>query len=171
MEVVRVRSQSNLATVDSASRDIFNEHYFGIRQRDPELELPVPSKTGAEEIFSHIKLTVENVCAKKEKEKQVGWWLGRIGEVHEEYFTATLEDEHGRISIAEFGKEEITPADLNLLAPNGRFSYTVTQMDKRTGREYVSKISLSGPAIWTKKDSERARESYEKLFPEELFEF
>ena len=89
----------------------------------------------------------------------------------EDYFTASLEDLHGRISTAEFSKKEITPSDLNLLAPNVRFSYTVTQMDRRSGREYVSKISLSGPAIWTKKDFEQAKKSYEKLFPEELFKF
>ena len=171
MEVERVRSQSSLATVNSASGDIFDDHYIGIRREEPEQEISIPSRTSVENKVSYIKLHSEKVHPKEEKAKQVGWWLGRVEEVYEDYFTASLEDLHGRISAAEFSKEEITPSDLNLLAPNVRFSYTVTQMDRRSGREYVSKLSLSGPAIWTKKDFEKAKESYEKLFPEELFEF
>ncbi len=171
MEVMRVRSQSRIATVNSASRVIFDDHYVGMEREEPEMETPIPSRTSAEEKTRYIKLPIEKVRPKEEKAKQVGWWLGRVEEVYEDYFTASLEDLHGRISVAEFSKEEITPSDLNLLAPNVRFSYTVTQMDRRSGREYVSKISLSGPAIWTKKDSGKAKESYEKLFPEELFEF
>ena len=92
-------------------------------------------------------------------------------EVYEDYFTVSLEDLKGRLSTAEFDKEEITPSDLNLLAPNVRFSYTVTQMDRRSGREYISRISLNGPAVWTGKDTDRAKELYEEFFPEELFEF
>ncbi len=170
MEVKRVRSQSRITTVNIASGVIFDDHYVGMRREEPELEISIPSGTSVEKKVHYIKLHSEKVHPKEEKGKQVGWWLGRVEEVHEDYFTTSLEDLHGRISAAEFSKEEITPSDLNLLAPNVRFSYTVTQMDRRSGREYVSKISLSGPAIWTKKDFEKAKESYEKLFPEELFE-
>ena len=171
MEVERVRSQSRIATVNSASGDIFDDHYVGIGQEEPELEISITSRTSVERKVRYIELHTERVRPKEEKAKQVGWWLGRVGEVYEDYFIASLEDLHGRISAAEFSKEEITPFDLDLLAPNVRFSYTVTRMDRRSGREYVSKISLSGPAIWTKKDFEKAKESYEKFFPEELFEF
>ena len=171
MEVERVRSQSGIATVNSASGDIFDDHYVGIGQEELELEIPITSRTSVERKARYIGLYTEKVRLREEKAKQVGWWLGRVEEVYEDYFTASLEDLHGRISVAEFSKEEITPLDLNLLAPNVRFSYTVTRMDRRSGREYVSKISLSGPAIWTKKDFEKAKESYEKLFPEELFEY
>jgi hypothetical protein len=171
MEVERVRSQSKIATVNSASEVIFDDHYVGLGREEPELEISSPSITSGEKKAHYIKLHSEKVQPKEYKARQVGWWLGRVEEVYEDYFTASLEDLYGRISVAEFSNEEITPSDLNLVAPNVRFSYTVTQMDRRSGREYVSKISLSGPAMWTKKDSEKAKESYEKLFPEELFEF
>lgn len=170
MEVERVRSQSRIATVNSASGDMMDDLYVGIRPEEPELGISITSRPSVESETRYIELHTEKVRPKEEKAKQVGWWLGRVEEVYEDYFTASLEDLHGRISAAEFSKEEITPFDLDLLAPNVRFSYTVTRMDRRSGREYVSKISLSGPAIWTKKDFKKAKESYEKLFPEELFE-
>lgn len=162
-------SQSGVAMVDSASGVIFENHYVSLGQEEPEIS--IPSGTSEEKKVHYLQVYTEDVHPKREKAKQVGWWVGRVEEVYEDYFAASLEDSHGRISVAEFSKEEITPSDLNLLAPNVRFSYTVTRMDRRSGREYVTKISLSGPAIWTKRDSEKAKESYEKLFPEELFEF
>ena len=146
-----------------------DDYYVGNGQEEPEILIP-PS-TSAERKNRYIDLFSERVHPKQEKAKQAGWWIGRVEEVYEDYFTASLEDLQGRLSTAEFDNEEITPSDLNLLAPNVRFSYTVTQMDRRSGREYVSKISLCGPAVWTGKDSDRAKEFQEELFPEELFEF
>jgi len=157
--------------VNSTSEEIFDDHYVGLEQEESELDFYSPFIPSREKKTHYVKVHFEKVQPKEYKARQIGWWLGRVEEVYEDYFTASLEDLHGRISVAEFSNEEITPSELNLLAPNVRFSYTVTQMDRRSGREYVSKISLSGPAVWTKKDSEKAKESYEKLFPEELFEF
>lgn len=163
-----MRSQSNLAISNSASRSGFDPQYF---QQGPETGAPSRG-TGVDETSPYVvKKPLVEFREKKDEAKQVGWWLGKVGEIHEDYFEATLEDEHGRISIAEFSKEEISPRDLNLLAPDVRFSYTVTRIDKRTGREYVSKISLSGSAIWTERDSKMARESFEELFPEDVFDF
>jgi hypothetical protein len=167
----KVKSQAKIARSNSASSDIFDAHYVGLRQDSSEMDKPMSSETIREEEPSYIKLHSERVTPKEYKAKQVGWWLGRVEEVYEDYFTASLEDLHGKKSVAEFSNEEITPTELNLLLSTVRFSYTVTQLDKRSGREYVSKISLSGPSMWTEKDSEKATESYEKLFPEELFDF
>ena len=109
-----MRSQSRITTVNSASGDIFDDHYIGIRREEPEREISIPSRTSVENKVSYIKLHSEKVHPKEEKAKQVGWWLGRVEEVHEDYFTASLEDLHGRTSAAEFSKKEITPSDLNL---------------------------------------------------------
>jgi hypothetical protein len=169
MEVKTVGSQARMEAFDATSGEMLDDYYVGKEREKPEIS--ISSKTSAERESPYIDLFSERVYPKKEKAKQVGWWLGRVEEVYDDYFTASLEDLHGRQSIAEFGKEEITPSDLNLLLPNVRFSYTVTQMDRPSGREYVSKISLGGPSVWTEKDSDRAKESYEELFPTELFNF
>ncbi|MFH1931519.1 MAG: hypothetical protein ABIN18_08035 [Pseudomonadota bacterium] len=162
-------SQARIKTFDNTSEAMLDDYYVGNGREEPESL--ISSRTSAERKDRYIDFFSERVPPKQEKAKQVGWWVGRVEEVYEDYFTASLEDLRGRLSTAEFDKEEITPSDLNLLAPNVRFSYTVTQMDRSSGREYVSMISLSGPAVWTGKDSDRAKESYEELFPGELFDF
>lgn len=164
-----MRSQARMEAFDTTSGDMLDDYYIGKEREQPEIS--ISSGTSAERKNPYIDVFSERVRPKEEKAKQVGWWLGRVDEMHKDYFTASLEDLQGRQSIAEFGNEEITPSDQNLLVPNARFSYTVTQMDKRSGREYVSKISLSGLPVWTGKDSDRAKESYEELFPKELFNF
>ena len=164
-----MRSQARIKTLNNTSGAMLDDYYVGNGREEPEIS--ISSSTSAEKKYPYIDCIFERVRPKQEKAKQVGWWIGRVEEVYEDYFTASLEDLKGRLSTAEFDKEEITPSDLNLLAPNVRFSYTVTQMDRRSGREYISKISLNGPAVWTGKDSDRAKEFYEELFPEELFEF
>ena len=164
-----MRSQARIKTFNNTARAMLDDYYVGNGREEPEIS--ISSRTSAERKNRYIDFFSERVSPKQEKAKQVGWWIGRVEEVYEDYFTASLEDLQGRLSTAEFDKEEMTPSDLNLLASNVRFSYTVTQMDRRSGREYVSKISLSGPAVWTEKDSDRAKEFYEELFPEELFDF
>lgn len=170
MEVEKVKSQSEVRAINSASGHIFDHRYVGIRQEELPIDMPDPLGTSGERKARYIRVHTEKVRPKQEKAKQVGWWLGRVEDVYADYFAASLVDKQGRLSVAEFSKEEIDPSDLNLLVPDARFSYTVTRMDRRSGREYVSKISLSGKAIWTKKDSEKAEEAYERLFPEEVFE-
>jgi hypothetical protein len=171
MEVRRVKSQTKIIQVDSAFQSPFDTYYVG-RTEEPDLEISSRPRTSTEKAEPrYIRLYGEKVHLSQEKARQVGWWLGRVEHVYEDHFTAVLEDLNGRTSVAEFDKEEITPSELGLLVPNTRFSYTVTLVDKPSGREYVSKLSLSGPAIWTQRDSERAQASYEKIFPEELLDF
>ena len=165
-------SQAKMVKGENTEGSEFDGYYVDTEQKEPGQAISMSSKTsieGAEPRY--IELQTQATYHSEGKERQVGWWLGRVERVYEDYFTAVMEDLKEMISIAEFDKNEITPSDLNLLVPNARFSYTVTQVDKRSGREYVSKISLSGPAIWTDRDSERAKESYKKTFPEELFDF
>lgn len=172
MEVRGVNSQAKIFQADSTYGSPFDSYYVDTAPEEPNLETPILPRTSTEvPKRRYISLHDERPRRSEEKAKQVGWWIGRVECVYEDYFTAVLEDLKGRTSVAEFDKEEMTPSDLNLLVPNARFSFTVTQVDKRSGREYVSKISLSGPAIWTERDSERARESYEKIFPQELLDF
>ena len=164
-----MRSQAKIKTFNNTSGTMLDDYYVGNGREEPEIS--ISSSTSAEKKYPYIDCIFERVRPKQEKAKQVGWWMGRVEEVYEDYFTVSLEDLKGRLSTADSDKEEITPSDLNLLAPNVRFSYTVTQMDRRSGREYISKISLNGPAVWTGKDTDRAKELYEEFFPEELFEF
>ena len=172
MEVRRVKSQAKKIQADSTSQSLFGTYYVDAKTEEPDLKISIQPRTSTEVAEPrYISFYDEKARLSQEKATQVGWWLGRVEHVYEDYFTAILEDLKGRTSVAEFDKEEITPSDLNLLLPTARFSFTVTQVDRRSGREYVSKISLSGPAIWTERDSERAQESYEKIFPEKLFDF
>lgn len=172
MEVRLVRSQSMTAQIDSASVSLFDRHYVDIDGKESDLESQTATKMSAEKATSrYITFPYKGTYRSKTNEKQVGWWIGHVENVYENHFTAVLEDLQGRTNIAEFDNEEITPSDLNLLVPNGRFTFTVTQVDKHSGREYVSKISLSGPAIWTEKDIEKAKGSYKKIFPDEVFNF
>jgi hypothetical protein len=168
-----VRSQAMTVQLDSTSEHSFDERYVGTKRERPDSEIQSATETGTLQMRGPVYISVgsETAYSREVKEKQVGWWVGRVESVKEDYFTAVLEDLQSRTSIAEFDKEEVTPSDLSLLVPNARFTFTVMQVDKHSGREYISKISLSGPAVWTEKDFERARESYEKLFPAECFSF
>jgi hypothetical protein len=119
----------------------------------------------------YLRIPSPSVYKGDRKEEQVGWWYGRVVDVFEDYFTAVLEDLKGVTSRTEFDKTELAPSDLNLLAPDTKLSYTVTRVDKRSGREYVSKLSLSGEPIWTERDSKRAIKLHEEIFPKELLDF
>lgn len=167
-------SQAMTVQLDSASSERpFDERYVGTEGEKPDFQIQPVTKTGTlpKPTPDYFLFQSEATYRRQEKEKQVGWWVGLVESVKENYFTAVLEDLQGRTSIAEFDIEEITPSDVSLLVQNARFTFTVMQVDKHSGREYVSKISLCGPPVWTERDFERARESYEKIFPEELFNF
>lgn len=166
-----MRSQALTAKIDSISGSLFDGRYV-----DPEEEIDIKNQTATstgsvKSIVDYFPLPSKMIYASDERARQVGWWIGHVESVYDDYFTATLEDLQGRISVAEFDKEELTPTELSLLVPNCRFTFSVTQVDKHSGREYVSKISLSGQPVWTEIDDEKFKESYEKIFPEELFDF
>lgn len=119
----------------------------------------------------YLPIDHSRIISSEVREKQVEWWFGRVDQVFKDYFTAILEDLRGNISIVEFDLEELSPSDLDLLAPGVKFSYSIAQVDKLSGREYVSKISPSGPPIWREKDIEQAKELGDKSFPEDLLDF
>lgn len=165
-------SEPKMANADDTSRSVLDSFYVSTEQKEQDPAILIPTNTSADIAKSKfIKFSTRGTYHGEIKERQVGWWLGRVDCVSDNYFTTVLEDLKGNISIAEFDKDEITPSELSLLVPNARFTYTVTLVDKRSGREYVSKLSFSGPAIWTEQDSERFKEAYEKVFPDELFNF
>lgn len=168
-----MRSQGMTPQLDDTCEQLFDERYVGTVGEKEDTPTQTVMDTGTLHRADTVYIPFPSLAYSRQdvKEKQVGWWVGRVESVKERSFTAVLEDLKGRTSIAEFDKEEITPSDLNLLVPNARFTFTVMQVDKHSGREYVSKISLSGPAVWTERDSERAKESYEEIFPEDLFNF
>lgn len=119
----------------------------------------------------YLQLTTDALPRGEGEAKQIGWWFGSIENVYEDYFTAVMEDLHGKISAVEFDFKEIREEDHRLVEPNIRFSYSVTQIDNRSGRFFQSKLSLSSPSFWSERDSERAKKSIEELFPGDFFEF
>jgi len=171
MEIRLMRSQAMTVRSDNTSDNLFNGRYVDPQEKEITPELEAKTKTDTEKAISYIAFPYKATIRSDTKERQVGWWIGHVENVYEDYFTAVLEDLHGRVNIAEFDKEEITPSELTLLVPNARFTFTITQVDKHSGREYVSKTSFSGPAIWTEKDIEKAKDAYNEIFPEELFNF
>ena len=93
MEVMKLTSQSKIVAVNSASEILFDNHYFGLREDkpevdisislesskdEPEMDISIPSEASKEKGSSYIKLHSENVQPKNYKAKQVGWWLGRV---------------------------------------------------------------------------------------------
>lgn len=164
-------SQAMTMRIDNTLDNLFNGRYVDTQEKEIAPELEAKTKTDTEKATSYIPFRYKATIRGDIKDRQVGWWIGHVEDVHEDYFTAVLEDLYGRTNIAEFDKEEITPSELTLLVPNARFTFTITQVDKHSGREYVSKTSFSGPAIWTEKDSVKAKDSYNEIFPEKLFNF
>ncbi|PQP35637.1 hypothetical protein C6A37_01360 [Desulfobacteraceae bacterium SEEP-SAG9] len=165
-------SQPKITNADDTSGSVLDSYYVQTEQKEQDPANLIPTNTSADVTKpKFINIPTRGTYHSEGKERQVGWWLGRVDCVFDDYFTAVLEDLKANISIAEFDKDEISPSELSLLVPNARFTLTVTQADKRSGREYVSKLSFSGPAIWTEQDSERFIEAYEKVFPDELFNF
>lgn len=167
-----MNSQVLALAVNSQSRELPENYYDDMTNPYDGITPSDSIKTSINKIEpNYIALNFNRPFIVKTKEKQVGWWVGRIEKVYDDYFTAVLEDLQGRISISEFDLDEITPSELSLIAPDVRLTYTVTQVDKYSGREYISKISINGPPVWTETDTKKFNETYSQIFPEELFEF
>lgn len=167
-------SQSKRINNGKTAESLWEERYFLYDDSESKIDVKGHADSKAEKNSDepvYIRIPSQGVYSSERKEEQVGWWFGRVEEVFEDRFTAVLEDLKGVVSITDFDKNELTPSDVKLLAPNINFSFTVTRVDKRDGREYVSKISLGGQPIWTERDSERAEELRKEIFPEEIFDF
>lgn len=161
-------SQAEIINSEDTSETKDNSIYIET-EKEPEDVKQFPEQKALETLY--LPIESRRSFSSEVYEKQVGWWFGRVEELYEKHFTAIMEDLQGRINTAEFDIEELSPSEIDLLVPGAKFSYSITQSDKRSGREYISKISLSGLPIWREKDSEKARELGDKLFPKELLDF
>jgi len=167
-----MKSQASILEDYNTFEGAFDDQYVDAEEKEADLKTSVKPEASSDHCDGqYIPLPYKKPYSNGVKQKQVGWWIGRIESVHKDHFTAVLEDMKGITSVADFDKEELAPSDQNLLFPNTRFSYSVTQVDKRSGREYITKLSISGPAIWTENDAKKANEYREKVFPEELLDF
>lgn len=104
------------------------------------------------------------------KELELEWWLGRVSEIHANYFTALLEDLNGKLNVVDFENGDVSPNEMNLLSLGAKFTYAITRLDKLDGREYKTKLAFSSKQTWDVKLDERANENANKLFPEYLLD-
>jgi hypothetical protein len=168
-----MNSQATKIEINNTEETELDDYYVSDQPKNSIPEASLHSKTGLDENQApkFIEFLIAGHSRSQVVETQVGWWFGRIERVFDKYFTAVLEDKKGNKSLAEFDKEEVTPGEQNLLTPNAKFSYSITRADKTSGREYVSKISISGPEIWTKNNAESAKQLFKEYFPEKTFDF
>ncbi|OGW05331.1 MAG: hypothetical protein A2889_03205 [Nitrospinae bacterium RIFCSPLOWO2_01_FULL_39_10] len=100
-------------------------------------------------------------------EEIVQWWIGRVEEVKEDYFFASLRDLRGVESIAEIDISSVSEDQLEYVLVGAEFAYYVSRENRREGRRIVSKIEFNTPYLWTEKDQEKTEKLIEELFPEE----
>ena len=51
------------------------------------------------------------------------------------------------------------------------FTYSISQIDKITGREIKAKVAFSSPLKWNDSFADKAAVLAKEIFPEELFDF
>lgn len=100
-------------------------------------------------------------------EEIVQWWKGRVEEVKENYFIASLRDLQGVESISEIDISSVSEDQQEYVLAGAEFSYCVIRENRREGRRIVSKIEFSTPYLWTEKDQEKADKLIKEFFPEE----
>lgn len=164
-------SQSIMKKIDSATEISQENKYISTDQNELELVDSTGDFWEIEKKQNKYIYFPKRSSFSDRNEKQMEWWVGHVESIHNDYFIAVLEDLKGVTSIAEFEIDEVSPMELPLLQENARFTYTVTQVDKHTGREYTSKLAFSGTSLWTECDSKKANESFKENFPEDILNF
>ncbi|MHB8109991.1 MAG: hypothetical protein ACYDHW_08160 [Syntrophorhabdaceae bacterium] len=101
-------------------------------------------------------------------EKELGWWLGKVTEIHDDHFVALLEDNNQQESTAEFEMALLDSYNKNKLTIGSRFTYSISILDAPTGRRYSIKLSLSAKRQWLENYRDDFDQYAEKLFPERL---
>lgn len=105
----------------------------------------------------------------RKKERELEWWLGRVIEIHDEYFTAVLEDLAGRSNIVEFERHVIPPDEKDLLFIGSTFTYSISVIDDPIGgRKHETKMAFSARRRWLQEYEKKAKELAEEAFPERL---
>lgn len=103
------------------------------------------------------------------KERELEWWIGKVTEIYDEYFTAVLEDLDGRTNLVEFEKNAIDPDERDLVFLGSTFTYSISVIDDPIGgREYKTKMAFSSRRKWLKEYEDKANALAEDIFPERL---
>ena len=102
------------------------------------------------------------------KETELEWWLGKVTELRNDSFIAVLEDLSGKTNIVEFDKNEIDPRDEDLLLLGAKFTYSISSLDKPTGREYITRLAFSARRTWLKEYASKAKDLADEVLPEDL---
>jgi hypothetical protein len=103
------------------------------------------------------------------REHELQWWLGRVTEIHENYFSAILEDLNGVTSLVDLDSEVVPQHEKDLLFVDSIFTYTVSVVDNLFGgREYRTKIAFNSKRTWVEEYERKTEELLEQIFPERL---
>jgi len=98
-------------------------------------------------------------------ENIIQWWKGRVEEVKQDYFVATLRDLQGIESIVEISLSSGQREDV---FAGAEFAYYVSRRCYKWGQiETVSNIEFSTPYLWTENAKDKAQRLLKELFPEE----
>lgn len=102
------------------------------------------------------------------KETELEWWLGKVTELRNDSFISVLEDLSGKTNLVEFNKNEIDPRDEDLLFIGAKFTYSISSLDKPTGREYITRLAFSARRTWLKEYVSKAKDLADEVLPENL---
>lgn len=102
------------------------------------------------------------------RETELQWWYGKVTEVFDDNFSASVHELNGRMSLVTYDKSLVDPNEIDMLSVGNVFTYAISMIDKPTGREYSTRLSLSSKKTWHKEDEEKASVIAEDIFPERL---
>lgn len=127
--------------------------------------LALPNTSPIKEKIIHFENRDRN---SKIKEREVGWWIGKVTAIREETFDAVMEDLSGNANVVELENELIDPHEQDLLFINSKFTYAISLVDKPDGREYKTKFSFSSRRKWLKEYEIEAKRLADQYFPDSL---
>lgn len=142
--------------------EIFSKDIQSFQQVDPITEQL------AEESNKNIILWEDYELDSRVKETELKWWHGTVVEVQEDHFFANLQDLSGLNSNVEFDKSIVDPIEIKSLLVGTMFTYSISIIDKPTGRVHNTRFSLSATRTWRSTLEEKAIKMSEDVFPHRL---
>jgi hypothetical protein len=107
----------------------------------------------------------------KSREKELQWWIGKVIEVQDGRFRATLEDLSGRMNLVEFDMEFVSERDREFLFVGSRFTYSVSIVQAGSGStEYRTRIAFDSRRRWLESYEDNVQRITEEIFPENLLD-
>lgn len=97
------------------------------------------------------------------------WWIGRVEEVRDDFFVASLRDLQGVRSTAEIDIGAVLEEQQKYIFIGAEFAFFVSRENRKEGRQTVNKVEFSVPYVWTEESEEKAKQLQKDLFPEKAF--